>query len=107
MLPMHHFLSKLTHTSALHLYRLLRASQLLGHLGPEWYVPHQGDHSLVVPLPPVPGQGMLRPTALEALAVWVPSDGPCVNVMVSAPWEVPNWGAQLVCMGKEPAGCEP
>ena len=57
----------------------------------------------MVPLPPVPGRGKLRPTALEALATWVPSDGPRVNVAVSAPWEVPNWGAQLVRMGKDPA----
>ena len=35
--------------------------------------------------------------------MWVPSDGPCVDVTVSAPWEVPNWGARLVCMGKDPA----
>ena len=103
MLPMHHFLSKLTHTSALHLYRLPWASQLLHHLGPEWYAPHQGDHPLVVPLPPVPGWGTLRPTALETLTAWVPSDGPRVDVTVSAPWEVPNWGAQLVCMGKDHA----
>ena len=52
MLPMRHFLSKLTHTSALRLYRLPQASQLLHRLGPEWYVPRQGDHPLVVPLPP-------------------------------------------------------
>ena len=98
-----HFLSKLTHTSALRLYRLPRASQLLRRLGPEWYVPHQGDHRSVVPLPPVPGRGKLRPTALEALAAWVPSDRPRVDVTVSTPWEVPNWGARLVHMGKDPA----
>ena len=92
MLPMCHFLRKLTHTSALRLYRLLQASQLLHCLGPEWYVPCQGDHQLVVPLPPVPGQGTLCPTALEALTVWVPSDGPHVDIKISAPWEVPNWG---------------
>ena len=40
----------------------------------------------------MPGRGTLRPTALEALAAWVPSDGPHVDVAVSAPWEVPNWG---------------
>ena len=103
MLPMRHFLSKLTHTSALRLYRLLRASQLLHRLGPEWYVLRQGDHPLVVPLPPVPGWGTMRPTALEALTAWVPSDGPRVDVTVSAPWEVPNWGSRLVHMGKDPA----
>ena len=103
MLPMRHHLAKLTHTSALRLYRLPRASQLLHRLGPEWYVPSQCDHSLVVapppPLSPVPGRGNLRPTALEALATWVPSDGPRIDVTAIAPWEVPNWVSRLVYMG--------
>jgi hypothetical protein len=37
MLPMHHFLEKLTYTSALRLYRLLRGSQLTRCLGPNWH----------------------------------------------------------------------
>ena len=57
----------------------------------------------MVPQPPVPGWRTLHPTALEVLAAWVPSDGPRVDVAVSAPWEVPNWGTRLVCMGKDPA----
>ena len=100
MLPMRHHLAKLTHTSTLRLYRLPRASQLLCRLSPEWYVPSQGNHCLVVALPPpVPGQGNLHPTALEALAVWVPSDGPRVNITAITPWEVPNWASCLGYMG--------
>jgi hypothetical protein len=38
MLPMQHFVEKLTYTLALCLYRLPQASQLLRRLGPEWYV---------------------------------------------------------------------
>jgi hypothetical protein len=48
MLPMRHFVEKLTYTSALQLYRLPRASQLLRHLGPDWYVPGHGDFLSVV-----------------------------------------------------------
>jgi hypothetical protein len=43
MLPMRHFVEKLTYTSALRLYRLPWASQLLQRLGPDWYVPGHGD----------------------------------------------------------------
>ena len=43
MLPMRHFIEKLTHTSALCLYRLPRDSQLLRRLGPDWFVPGHGD----------------------------------------------------------------
>ena len=96
MLPMRHHLAKLTHTSTLRLYRLPWASQLLHRLGPKWYVPSQGDHSLKVAHPPVPGRGNLCPTALEALTAWVPSNGPHVDVMAITPWEVPNWA---LCMG--------
>ena len=57
----------------------------------------------MVTLPPMPSWGKLHPTALEALIMWVLSDRPHIDITVSAPWEVPNWGAQLVCMGKDPA----
>jgi Reverse transcriptase (RNA-dependent DNA polymerase) len=100
MLPMRHHLEKLTHTSALRLYRLPWASQLLRRLGPDWFSPGQGDFPLVVTNPP--SMPELRPTcqtALEALAARVPSDGPRVNVTAIAPWEVPNWGASLTYMG--------
>jgi hypothetical protein len=54
MLPMRHFVEKLTYTSALRLYRLPRASQLLRRLGPDWYVPGHGDfHSVVTRSPSV------------------------------------------------------
>ncbi|KAF8265831.1 hypothetical protein EI94DRAFT_1702183 [Lactarius quietus] len=96
MLPMRHHVEKLTHTSALHLYKLPQASQLLCHLGPEWYVPGWHDFPPVVTCPPdVARHQILHPTALEALAAKVPSDGPHVNVIVIAPWEVPNWLQKL------------
>jgi hypothetical protein len=77
MLPMRHFVEKLTYTSALRLYRLPRASQLLRRLGPDWYVPGHGDfHSVVARSPSVRGQRNQCPTVLEALALKVPSDGP-------------------------------
>jgi hypothetical protein len=47
MILMKYYIKKLTYTSALRLYRLPRASQLLRRLGPDWYVPSQGD----LPLP--------------------------------------------------------
>ena len=74
MLPMRHFIEKLTHTSALRLYRLPRDSQLLHWLGPDWHVPGHGDHPLVVTRPhAVHGRQNQRPTVLEALASRVPS----------------------------------
>src|ERR1700677_4207332 len=48
MMPMRHFVEKLMYTSALRLYRLPRASQLLQRLGPDWYSPGQSDFLLVV-----------------------------------------------------------
>jgi hypothetical protein len=92
MIPMKHFIEKLTYTSALRLYRLPQASQLLRRLGPDWYVLGQGDLPLLVPRSRVlPGKRNQCPTALEALALKVPSKGPRVDVVAIAPWEVPNW----------------
>ena len=100
MLPMAHYIEKLTHTSALRLYRLPRASQLLRRLGPDWYVPGHGDFPLVVTRPlVVHGRRNQRPTALEALAARVPSWGPRVDVSWISPWEVPNWVAKISVMG--------
>jgi hypothetical protein len=100
MLPMRHFMEKLTYTSALRLYRLPRASQLLQRLGPDWYVPGHGDFpSVVTRSPSVRGQRNQCPTALEALALKVPSDGPRVNHTAVSPWEVPNWVARTQYMG--------
>ncbi|KAH8978762.1 hypothetical protein EDB92DRAFT_2119081 [Lactarius akahatsu] len=100
MLPMSVYLEKLMHTSALQLYRLPRASQLLQHLGPEWYVPGRGDFREVVPgSSVVPGRRNRAPTALEALAMRVPSDGPRVDPVAIPPWEVPNWAGQVTHIG--------
>lgn len=92
---------ELTHTSALRLYRLPRASQLLRRLGPHWHVPGQSDFPLVITRSSRTGAGRTtqRPTALEALAARIPSDGPRVDLKAIAPWEVPNWAAQLTYMG--------
>jgi hypothetical protein len=99
---MKYYIEKLTYTSALRLYRLPRASQLLRRLGPDWYVPSQGDLPLPVPRSRVlPGKCNQRPTALEALALKVPSEGPRVDVMAIAPWEVPNWVEHVSLMGVE------
>jgi hypothetical protein len=43
MVPMRHYIEKLTYTSALRLYRLPCPFQLLSRLGPDWYVASQGD----------------------------------------------------------------
>jgi hypothetical protein len=100
MLPMRHFIEKLTYTSALRLYRLPWASQLLRRLGPEWYVPDHGDFpSVVTHSQAVCGQRNQCPTVLEALALRVPSDGPRVNHTEIGPWEVPNWVARTRYMG--------
>jgi hypothetical protein len=100
MLPMRHFVEKLMYTSALWLYRLPRASQLLRHLGPDWYVPGHGDFpSVVTHSPAVRGQRDQCPTVLEALALKVPSDGPRVDHTAVSPWEVPNWVACTQYMG--------
>jgi hypothetical protein len=102
MMPMRHYIEKLMYTSALRLYRLPWASQLLRHLGPDWYVPSQGDLPLPVPRSRVlPGKRNQRPTALEALAHKVPSEGPRVDIVAIAPWEVPNWVEHVSYMGVE------
>ena len=95
MLPMEQYVEKLTHTSALRLYRLPRMSQLLRRLGPDWYSPCPGDNTLVVPENmPSRGKSKQCPTVLEALALRVPSHGPKVDWTVIAPWEIPMWAAQ-------------
>ena len=100
MLPMRHYIEKPMHTSALRLYRLPWASQLLHRLGPDWYVLGHGDFPLVVTRPSVEhGRRNQRPTVLEALTTQVPSWGPCVNLKAIAPWEVPNWAAHVAYMG--------
>jgi hypothetical protein len=102
MTPMKHYIEKLTYTSALRLYRLPRASQLLRRLGPDWYVLGQGDLPLPIPQSRVlPGKRNQRPTALEALALKVPSEGPRVDIVAVAPWEVPNWVEHVSYMGVE------
>ena len=100
MLPMEIYLEKLTFTSALRLYRLPGASQLLRRLGPDWHVPSPEDLPLAVPTNHRrQGSRTQRPTALEALASQVPTIGPRIDVTVIAPWEVPNWRAQTSYMG--------
>jgi hypothetical protein len=102
MVPMRHYIEKLTYTSALRLYRLPRSSQLLSRLGQDWYVPGQGDLPMVVARSrALPGKRNQRPTALEALALKVPSSGPKVDLAVLAPWEVPNWVDRVSYMGVE------
>jgi hypothetical protein len=102
MVPMCHYIEKLTYMSALRLYRLPRPSQLLSRLGPDWYVAGQGDLPMVVSHSrALPGKRNQRPTALEALALKVPSSGPKVDLMVLAPWEVPNWVDHVLYMGVE------
>jgi retron-type reverse transcriptase len=102
MLPMKFFIEKLTYTSALCLYRLPRESQLLRRLGTDWYSPGQGDLPLPVPRSRVlRGKRNQHPTALEALALKVPSGGPKVDVVALAPWEVPNWVEHVSYMGVE------
>jgi hypothetical protein len=102
MLPMKFFIEKLTYTSALRLYRLPRESQILRRLGVDWYSPGQGDLPLPVPRSRVlPGKRNQRPTALEALALKVPSEGPKVDIVALAPWEVPNWVEHVSYMGVE------
>jgi hypothetical protein len=102
MMPMKYYIEKLTYTSALRLYRLPQASQLLRRLGPDWYVPSQGDLPLPVPHSRIlPGKRNQRPTALEALAQKVPSGGPRVDIVAIAPWEVPNWVEHMSYMGVE------
>jgi hypothetical protein len=100
MLPMRHFVEKLTYTSALRLYRLPWASQLLRQLGPDWHVPGHGDFPLVVMRSHnVHGHRNQCPTVLEALTLKVPSDGPRVDHTAVSPWEVPNWVVRTWYMG--------
>jgi hypothetical protein len=97
-----HYIEKLTYTLALRLYRLPHPSQLLSHLGLDWYVAGQGDLPMVVTRSlALPGKRNQCPTALEALALKVPSSGPKVDVVVLAPWEVPNWADHVLYMGVE------
>jgi hypothetical protein len=101
MLPMRHFLEKLTYTSALRLYRLPNESQLLKRLGPDWHDAGYGDTLTLLPVrvDRTANSRILRPTVLEALAQRVPSWGPRVDVVAVSPWEVPNWAANLTYMG--------
>jgi hypothetical protein len=102
MIPMRFFLEKLSHTSALRLYRLPRSSQLLRRLGPRWYAPRPGDLPLPVPTPanrPQPNSIARQPTSLEELAARVPSDGPRIDVTAIPPWEVPIWTDRVSYMG--------
>jgi hypothetical protein len=60
--------------------------------------------SVTLPVPRsrvLPGKCNQRPTALEALALKVPSEGPRVDVVAVAPWEVPNWVERVSYMGVE------
>jgi hypothetical protein len=113
MLPMCHFLKKLTYTSTLRLYRLPCQSQLLQRLGPSWHPMDQvnllllvqrtgyGNHLTLLPEgvdQPVNSR-ILHPTVLEALTQRVPSWGPRVDIVAVCPWEVPNWVANLTYMG--------
>lgn len=98
MIPMRHFLEKLSHTSALCLYRLPRASQLLKRLGPQWYAPRPGD--IPLPIPPATANIIARkPTSLEGLAARIPAAGPRVDVTAIPPWEVPIWDDRVSYMG--------
>jgi hypothetical protein len=102
MVPMRHYIEKLTYMSALRLYRLPHPSQLLSRLSLDWYVAGQGDLPMVVARShALPGKWNQHPTALEALALKVPSSGPKVDVAVLAPWEVPNWVDHVSYMGVE------
>ena len=98
MLPMEQHLEKLTHTSALQLYRLPRSSQLPGTLAlTGMNEPHHRDLPLVVSQNcPQCGGGKQHPTVLEALTWRVPSHGPKINLTVIAPWEIPIWAAQIL-----------
>jgi hypothetical protein len=106
ILPACHFIEKLTHTSALRLYRVPRESQLLSRLGHEWDPSVQTGADWVLPgLLPVPsrsgsGCSTQRPTALEALGVRVPAEAPRTDVVAIAPWEVPDWGERLRFLGR-------
>jgi hypothetical protein len=101
ILPARHFIEKLTHTSALRLYRVPRESQLLSHLGHKWDPSVQTGVDRVFPGPSNvtswngSGRSTQRPTALEALGTRVPSEAPHTDVVAIAPWEVPDWGARL------------
>jgi hypothetical protein len=102
MIPMKHYIEKLMYTLALRLYRLPWASQLLRRLGQDWYVPGQGDLPMLVPRSCVlPGKRNQCPTALEALALKVPSEGPRVDIVAIAPCEVPDWVEHMSYMGME------
>jgi hypothetical protein len=101
ILPACHFIEKLTHTSALRLYRVPRESQLLGRLGHEWDPSVQTGADWVLPGPSngTPrnrsGCSTQRPTALEALGARVPAGAPRTDIVAMAPWEVPDWGVRL------------
>jgi hypothetical protein len=93
-------------TRALRLYRVPRESQLLRRLGPDWDPLVQTGSHWVLPGARVnpnrrtgSGRSAQRPTALEALGARIPFDGPRADVVAVAPWEVPNWRAQLNYMG--------
>jgi hypothetical protein len=69
-------------------------------LGMDWYILSQGDLPLVVTRScALPGKCNQRPTALEALALKVPSSGPKVNLTVVAPCVTCRWHVRLDVSG--------
>ena len=105
VLPACFYLDKLTQTSTLRLYCVPQTSQILVQLGPDWgrpvqNSPHSGNRGVVnFSTGTGSGQPQQRPTALEALSSRVSCDGPWADVLAVPPWEVPNWGRQLVHQG--------
>jgi hypothetical protein len=108
VLPARYYFDKLTHTSALRLYRVPPTTQLLPRLGDDWRSrvlddPHPTDNheeQVTYHLQSIgPKRSTRRHTALEALSERIPFDGPQTNIVAVAPWEVPNWEARLNHVG--------
>ena len=91
ILPMDLHIQKIVDNSALCLYRLPRASQLLKRLGEPWSSPSLEDHPL-----PTLVQCKVK-TPLRMLAEQVKASGPRINIYPATPQDAPTWGGRVAC----------
>ena len=95
ILPMDLRLTMLTQNTALQLYRVSKESQLLRHLGGDWYVPQPHDFPL-----PTPNSERAN-TALRSLAARASPKGPRINPFPDLPPGAPTWDGRFVRIPKQ------
>ena len=95
ILPMDLRLMMLTQNTALCLYRVLKESQLLKHLGGDWYTPGHDDLPLLIP------NTNSSCMTLHSLTAHVSSRGPQVNPFLELPLDTLYWGGRVKVIPKQ------